>query len=77
MAYASKWINHAKCHRYGRAQQIAQDESVFIENPVLVIVALNKLHQEFGFYVLYQDQVYSYVKEETQPKNSEEEDGTK
>ena len=83
LIYVGEWHTHPNGSTMpsvtdtGALNKIAQDESVFIENPVLVIVALNKLHQEFGFYVLYQDQVYSYVKEETQPKNSEEEDGTK
>jgi integrative and conjugative element protein (TIGR02256 family) len=58
-------------------KKIAKHESVFIENPVLVIIALNKIHQEFGFYVWYQNQVYSYEKEQTLPKKSKEEDVTK
>lgn len=66
LSYVGEWHTHPdgtsvpSITDVAALRMIAQHDEVFIENPVLLIIGMNEESYEFGFYVLFQDEVYRY-----------------
>lgn len=69
LTYVGEWHTHPNSSTTpsttdtNALRQIAQHDNVFIENPILVIIALTRRGHEFGFYVWYHNRVCCYEEE--------------
>lgn len=66
LSYVGEWHTHPdgspvpSITDLDALRKIVQHDEVYIENPVLLIIGVNKEDYQLGFYVLFRNEVYRY-----------------